>query len=373
MRLLFVGTYPEPGGAACHFVSLTTALAEAGHHVAVVATPGCGIWRALEQHERISLYAATFTSRFTRAAMHTVSQAVQEVRPDWIFSVFEQDYFGAAMVATRRRVPLALVLHHAGLKRSSRFALKHLAQRYLVPSTDLGNWVRTFGVPGERISVLHNPVDTSYFAPDPERRARQRATLGLGPDDVLVGYVGRIEANKGVLTYATALSKAMDQVPTLRALWVGFGRLEPDLDAIINASPHATRHMRLPWADDVRSHYAAMDFLALPSTGRESFGRVLVEAQSFGIPVLGSDIGGIPETMDVGASGQLVRPGDVDAWATAIADMATDNARRQRMGLAARQFVSTRFDSRLIVSAFEQLFALSPDAAVTPRVASSRL
>src|SRR5688500_5793594 len=48
LRLLFVGTLTEPGGAASHFVSLTKAMSSAGHSVSVVATPGCGIWRALE-------------------------------------------------------------------------------------------------------------------------------------------------------------------------------------------------------------------------------------------------------------------------------------------------------------------------------------
>lgn len=103
------------------------------------------------------------------------------------------------------------------------------------------------------------------------------------------------------------------------------------------------------------AYYAAMDIVVLPSTGRESFGRVLVEAQSCEIPVLGSNIGGIAETMKPGATGRLVAPGDSAAWADAITSLALDKDGRRAMGAAGRAFVRERFDSASIVKAFVKL------------------
>lgn len=355
LRLVFVGTLPEPGGAASHFVSLTTAMAAAGHRVSVVAAPDSGIWRALENNSLVKLYAAAFTRTFETSAMRVLRQAVRDLRPDRVIGVFERDYWGTALVAAQCRVPLALFLHHAGLKRSNRLVLPWIRRRFLLPSENLRRWLISRGVSAGNTDVLYNPVDTNYFRPDPMLRDSERAQLGIAADEVLVGFIGRIESNKGVLPFAEALNHAMARVPNMRALWVGFGRRESELDAFIQNSPFAHRHLRRPWTEDMLPYYSAMDMVALPSTGREAFGRVLVEAQSCAIPVLGSDIGGIAETMDVGTTGQLVAPGDVDAWSNALTSLASDPAMRKTMGQAGRAFVRHTFDSSTIASAFEKL------------------
>lgn len=355
LRLLFVGTLAEPGGAAAHFISLTNAMATAGHRISVVAAPGSGIWRALENNSRVKLYGAAFTKTFESSAMRVLRQAVQDLRPDRVIGVFERDYWGTALVAAQCHVPLDLFLHHAGLKRSSRMVIPWLRRRFLLPSENLRHWLISRGVSAGRTNVLYNPIDTSYFKPNAELREQTRAELGLKKDDVLVGYVGRIESNKGIVPFAESLNKAMAVVPNLHALWVGFGRREPERDAIINGAPFAARHIRRPWTEDMLPYYSAMDMLALPSTGREAFGRVLVEAQSCSLPVLGSDIGGIAETMNVGVTGRLVEPGNVNAWAQSLIDLANDANLRQRMGAAGREFAKSEFDSTVIAAAFEQL------------------
>ena len=355
LRLLIVGTHPEPGGAASHLVSLTTALASLGHRIAVVATPGSGIWRALEPVTGVTLYGATFTRVFESSAVHALRQAARNLRPTHVVSVFERDYWGSAYVAARLRLPLYLFVHHAGLKRANRIALPWLRRRFLLPSENLRQWLVARGVPAGRTEVLHNPINTCHFRPNAALRASTRGALGLANDAVVIGFVGRIESNKGVIPFANALNLAMARVPALHALWVGFGRREPDLDQIIHGSPFAHRHIRCPWVDDPLPYYSAIDMLALPSTGREAFGRVLVEAQACGIPVLGSNIGGIGETMQVDVTGRLVQPGDVDAWADEVIGMALNPAGRARMGATGRAFARSAFDSAVVAAAFERI------------------
>ncbi len=330
-------------------------MASAGHRVAVVATPGSGIWRALEPNADVTLYGAAFTRTFESSAMRVLRQAARDLRPDRVIGVFERDYWGTAVVAAQLQVPLLLFLHHAGLKRANRIVLPWLRRRFLLPSENLRRWLISRGVAAGRTDVLYNPIDTCHFEPNAALRASTRAALGLANDAVLVGFVGRIESAKGVIPLAKALNLAMARVPTLHALWVGFGRRESDLDQIIQTSPFACRHTRRPWTDDPLPYYSAMDMLALPSTGREAFGRVLVEAQACGIPVLGSNIGGIAETMQVDVTGRLVEPGNVDAWAQEVTQLVLDPAARTRMGRAGRAFVQSAFDSAVIAAAFEQL------------------
>jgi glycosyltransferase involved in cell wall biosynthesis len=88
----------------------------------------------------------------------------------------------------------------------------------------------------------------------------------------------------------------------LRALWVGQEEAHPRLRAVL-APGLQERHLLRGWTADVRPLYAAMDVLAMPSEWLEPFGRVSIEAQACGVPVLGSRIGGIPETLREGEAG----------------------------------------------------------------------
>jgi glycosyltransferase involved in cell wall biosynthesis len=157
---------------------------------------------------------------------------------------------------------------------------------------------------------------------------------------------------KGIFTLLEAASAAMRTEPKLHCLWVGDGPDAALLHERIAAEPEtAHRHHFTGWTHDVHPYYKAISVLAFPSKLPETFGRVAVEAQACGVPVLGSDIGGVPETMQAGVTGFLLPPIDVDAWRDAILKMA-DSDRRQTMGTAAREFVAHHFSTTVIAKDF---------------------
>ncbi len=350
MRLLFVATLPEPGGACTHTVNLVSALIAAGHSVTVIASHGRGVWEELGERPGLRRVAATFSTAFDEVASAIVERVLAEDRFDHVFAVFEQDYWGSLRVARRLKVPASLFLHHAGMKRTNRLLLPFARPHYIVPSNDLREWIVARRIPHKRVAVLANPIDTEFFQPNPELREAARSTFGFTANDVVIGFVGRLESNKGVIPFAQALNAAMVTHPNVRALWIGSGRREFEVDTVISEAVDPSRHVRRPWTRDVLGALCAMDVLALPSTGRESFGRVLAEAESCEVPVLGSAIGGIPMALEDGVSGMLVPAGDVDAWANAIRRLADDPASRATMGRAGRAFVQSRFDRRAIAN-----------------------
>jgi glycosyltransferase involved in cell wall biosynthesis len=250
--------------------------------------------------------------------------------------------------------------------------ITRLVRAVIVPSDYLRRRTIERGLPPERVLVLPNPIDVDRFMPDPELRVQVRSSLGLRDDDVLLGYVGRFEPPKGVETLAHAANRAMSVDSRLHVLWVGHGKSEKALRDLTEHGEFPTRHHWSPWVDDVRPMYAAMDLLALPSEGSETFGRVLVEAQAYGIPVAGAANGGIPEALVEGETGLLLPKRDVERWATAIADFVSDDARRFRFGAAAREF-ALRFDSHRIADEFlDVLEALSPATRVARQVNTPR-
>jgi glycosyltransferase involved in cell wall biosynthesis len=352
-RLLFVGTNRGPGGTESHFVSLATGMAKAGYEVAAAVRPDDVIARALAADGAVALHEAAFDHAVSRRAIRQLARICRMVRPDWIIGSFANEFWSLSIVARSQGIPLALFLHIQKISRLSAPLFPWLASRFILPSEYLRDWVvARRGMPRWRTRVLYNPIDVEHFRPDAARRDAARRRLGFSPNEVVVGFAGRFERQKGVFVLAEALERVMDRLPNVRALWVGGGELAADVESTIAASPHAHRHVRADWSNDIVGCFAAMDILAFPPIRRESFGRVSAEAQACGLPVVASRVGGIPETLCEGRSGVLVPPGDVHAWSEALSTLASDPELRTRMGVAGREQACQRFASARIATEF---------------------
>jgi glycosyltransferase involved in cell wall biosynthesis len=352
MRVLFVGSNRGGGGTESHFISLARALSESGHEVSAAVRPDDFIHRGLAGDDRIRLFPVEFNSRRDLRAVRDLVRIARAVRPDWIVGAFKAEYWGLAIAAKAADVPLVLFSHlDQRIRPLMLNRLMRLVRGVIVPSDYLRQRKIERGLPAQRVFVVPNPIDVDRFKPDATLRASVRSSLGLCDNDVLLGFVGRFEPAKGVETLADALNRAIGVDSRLHAFWVGHGKSEQALRDLTTQGSCPTHHHWSPWLDDVRPAYAAMDMLALPSEGSETFGRVLVEAQAYGLPVLGARNGGIPEALSEGKTGLLLPKRDVESWATAITDLASDENRRLRFASAARDF-ALRFDSRRIADEF---------------------
>lgn len=358
-RLLFVGTNRGPGGTESHLITLALGMADAGYAVSGVVRQDDVIARALAADGRIGLRYAAFEANGRREARRDLAEACRAERPAWIIGNFAREFWPLSIVARSQRVPLALFLHIQKIPRFSAPFYPWLASRFVLPSRYLQDWVvHRRGMPRSRTSILYNPIDVQRLYPDAARRSAARAALGFAPNDVVIGFAGRFERQKGVLVLQSALEIVMASAPNARALWVGDGELATRLEGAIQASPHAARHVRLPWSSDIVTHYAAMDILVLPSTRRETFGRVAAEAQACGVPVVGSRVGGIPETILENESGLLVPPEDARMLSEPLLRLVNDASLRARMGAAGRAQAVERFATPHIARQFAKLLKL---------------
>jgi glycosyltransferase involved in cell wall biosynthesis len=334
------------------------AMAAAGYEVAAIVHPDDVISRALAQDGRIALHDAAFAGGVDARATRDVARICRAHRPNWMIGSFAREFWPLALVARTQRIPLALFLHIQKLSRWSAPLFPWLASRFILPSEYLRNWVvRRRGMPRWRTRVLYNPIDVEHFRPQPGLREESRRRFGFSPNDIVVGFAGRFERQKGVHVLAAALEGVMGRFPNARALWVGGGEVASAIDAQLAASPFADRHVREPWSNDIVACFAAMDVLAFPPIRRESFGRVSAEAQACGLPVVASRVGGIPETLRENVSGLLVPPGDVPAWTDALATLVGDAALRARMGAAGRAQAEERFAAARIAAEFGRILS----------------
>lgn len=175
-------------------------------------------------------------------------------------------------------------------------------------------------------------------------------------------FVGRLVERKGVKHLVEALARLPPELGA-RLVIIGDGPERAALERGIRDSGLGTRvELRGRVSDEeLRATYASSDVLVLPSIldargDTEGLGVVLLEAMSYGVPVVASDIGGITDIVEHNESGLLVPPGDPAALAQALERLARDPALAQRLGAAGEQRVRRAFGWPEIMAKWNQVY-----------------
>lgn len=202
-------------------------------------------------------------------------------------------------------------------------------------------------------------VDLTAFAPcrfPVERVKALRHTLGLGEFDTVVGYVGRLDRDKGIRELLQAFVCLGRDHRRLRLLLVGY-RVAGDRDT---ATDELTRELSetvvcTGFRDDVPAMLACMDVLVSPSY-RDGFGMALAEAAAMGKAVVATNTRGSRAVVIDGVTGLLSSIGDVAALAEGIRTLVDDPVVRARMGVAGRQLAVERFDRRRVLEIYQAIY-----------------
>ena len=204
----------------------------------------------------------------------------------------------------------------------------------------------------DRVHWISNGVNVRAFTADP---VEARLSLGLSPDDLVVGFVGRMVGEKGIVELVQAMASVRERVPRAKLLLVGdtfSGDWDTDIKGILREMIQAnglTDHIVMPgYLEDVPKAMAAMDLFVLPSY-REGMPRTVIEAMASGKPVVATDIRGCREEVIDGVTGRLVPPRDAASLADAIVEVLSDPAKASAMGEAGRQRAFNHFDEEMVL------------------------
>jgi glycosyltransferase involved in cell wall biosynthesis len=205
----------------------------------------------------------------------------------------------------------------------------------------------------EDIGYLGNGIDVVRFDRarlNPDLLKQKRRELGLPEGAPVVGFVGRLVAEKGIIELFKAAAIARQRIPALRLLLVGdVDHVKPDALQPTIAAEYglAEACVFAGWRQDMPEMYALMDVFVLPSH-REGFPRAPMEASAMEVPCIVTDIRGCREAVEHNRNGVLVPLGNFKALAEAIIDLLMNPAKAGRMAQAGRQMAMTRFDERLV-------------------------
>jgi glycosyltransferase involved in cell wall biosynthesis len=362
-KALVVGAYQKKAEelAALPGVELTVAVPP------VWREPGVGD-QALERRflhgYKLAVLPIWLNGRHHTHFYPAIERLVARVRPD-VFHIDEESFNFATYQAMRAGVRYGArccFYNWATLDRRypppfgwfEQYAFRHAAHA-IAGVQDAAEIIRRHGYGGP-ISVLPQfGVDPDLFAPKDERSDEQSSSFVPGSSSFVVGYLGRLVPQKGLLDLVEALRLLP---PRTRVRLIGDGAQKQQLLARAAALSLHDRIELVAWTNDVPAELRRLDALVLPShttrSWKEQFGRVLIEAMSCGVPVVGSSSGEIPNV--IGDAGLVYPEGDVGALAEVLGRLANQPELRADLARRGRARVLERYTQSALARQYYQIY-----------------
>ena len=336
---------PHMNGVTGSVLQILRHLERSGHRAHVIAPDAAGI--PTEMHGATiepvtSLALPGYRNvRVGAATAQRVATSLAAFGPDVVHlaSPFALGWRGV-LAAARLELPavaayqtdVAAYAERYRVAATTNFAQSHILRLHrratltLAPSTESEQQLIALGV--DRIRRWGRGVDADRFRPDARDERWQRP----GGDEVVIGYVGRLAAEKQVEDL-----RVLQKIPGVRLVIVGDGPSRPRLQALM---PDAAFLGHLD-GDELATAMASFDIFVHPGES-ETFGQTLQEAHASGVPIVATGRGGPRDLVRMGIDGWLYRPGDLEDLRMRVADLAGDARKRRAFGRAGRTAVEGR-------------------------------
>jgi glycosyltransferase involved in cell wall biosynthesis len=239
----------------------------------------------------------------------------------------------------------------------------HRCRTIVTLSDGMGDYLHAHtGVARSRLLTINSMVDLQRFRPPlPEERSTQRARLGVGPADFLVGCVGVVRDKKNQIEILTRMLPELRKLVPESKLHF-FGDYEPAHDdycrrfaAVLDESGLQRVVTMHGHQSDMAGNYQALDAIVIGSRN-EGLARCMIEGMAVGVPVVSFDVCSAREMLEPTGAGVVVRQGDHAGLAAVLAALAGDPQRRSTMGTEGRRAAELRFDPECIAAAFRALY-----------------
>ncbi len=280
---------------------------------------------------------------------------LSRIKPDIVHTHSVQSDFVGHLVCVLRKFKNRVTTQHRAFhpKQKTLFyrlarTLTHRSAKVIAVSSYCRQYlVNELGYQFDNIRVVHNGIDLSKFVP--------KNYYGKKDKFVKIGTLGRLHTSKGLPTLIKAISRIAAEID-VRCTIPGSGELERDLKKMVGDYNLNDKVKFLgPLNEEEKIRYLLdLDIFVQPSYW-EAFGIAILEAMAVGLPVIASDLDGIPELVIDRKSGLLVRPKDEKKLAQALIVLSKDPQLRRELGVNARKH-ATQFSVQKTVSHLENIY-----------------
>ncbi|HEV7210058.1 MAG TPA: glycosyltransferase [Mycobacteriales bacterium] len=309
-------------------------------------------------------------------ALHQITALLQETDVDVVHT--HSAKAGAIGRLAARRAAIARIVHtyhgfpfHEFQSAPRRAAFVEVERR-LGRFTDIGlcvgagvaaEAVRRRLIAPERVRTIGVAVDSTAPACTPAGRAAARATLGISPDALVVGSVGRLAYQKAPEDFVAALATLGR--PDVVGVWIGDGELAEKMRRAVDRMAPKARVILAGERADVPALLPALDVFALPSR-YEGLPVAIVEAMMCGIPVVATAVNAVSDVVIPGVTGLLVPPERPDLLAGAIRYLLDEPAFAAQMATEARLRLGAQHSNEALGRALTSAYLPSTELTAVP-------
>ena len=260
---------------------------------------------------------------------------------------------------------VSVIAHVHGLARTRSWKRKltnWLILRYVKKILAVSDSVRkdviksNWGLDAEKVITVKNCIDLTTIDNIKIDKREARLRLGLTEDEIVFGTVGRLAITKGQSYLIDAFAQVRKKITHARLVIIGDGPLFRDLEkkaADLGVSPWI---LFTGYRNDVLELLRAFDIFVLPSLA-EGLSIALLEAMASGLPVIASNVGGIPEVFGNCDCGKLVHPKDINALASAMVEFGSlDNDIKTILGEHGRKRIEEEFTTDVMISRLIEIY-----------------
>ncbi len=324
------------GGSERHLATLLPALARRGVDVHMCVLAAGDVDRFLADLAAVGVPATVLPAGpdVNPAAVARLVATIGRLRPDLVHTHLIHAHTHGQMAARLRRGTAAVTTFHAAHPpftrepyRTASRLVGRWPRRTIAISEHLGRFVVDHGLADPaRVRVVHYGIEADGW--------RLPAVDAARAEEVVVGVASRLVPEKGHADLIDAVAEAGRRGARLRLQIAGDGPLRAELEARAAAALDPGSYRFLGFVADIRVFLNACDVFAFPTTPDfgEGFGMAALEASAAGRPVVGTDVGPIPEVVADGVSGIIVPPRSPARLAGALVALAQDEGLRRRLG-----------------------------------------
>jgi len=360
MKILLLANHLNPGGIATYTISLAQGLKNKGHLIKVASRGGEWCRRLEElgiEHIYLSLHTKSELSPRIFFAKRELLKRLETDRVDILHAQTRITRVLAQFMRNHSGIPFVSTAHG--------FYTRRLGQRFFpcwgdgvvaISQAVKNDLVDKFKLDKRKIKVIYNGIDVyrSNKIITDQDKAQIKEDLGIDSEKVVVS-ISRLSFIKGQIYLVRAMEKIARDYPGLSCIIVGEGEAEDSLRKETDNLNLGKRVRFLKSVEDTTKILSIADVFVLP-TMQEGLGLAILEAMASGIPVISTNIGGIPEIIRDGTNGLLVPAQDASALAGAISRLLKDEPLRIRLALNGRETVREKFSAERMIGESENFY-----------------
>jgi len=359
MNILYIANHLNIGGITSYIYTLASGLKKKGHNIYIATSDGIMLPEFIKKgFTYLPIPIKTKKEIGPKIVMceFVLAGSIRRFNIDIIHSHSRTTQVLGTLLRRHTGIPHVYTCHGFFKRRLLRRMFPCWGDKIIAISEQVKeHLLDDFDVDEKQIVVVHNGIDIDKFkSQNPKAKSEIKKELGLGNGPV-VGIVARLSDVKGHKYLIEAMKDVLKEFPDAQLLIAGDGKEKNNLVNLANSLGISDKIIFKPEAHGTKEILSVMDVFVMPSL-KEGLGLALMEAMSSGVPVIGSDIGGIKTLIQDDVTGLLVRPADAIRLSRAIVSVLKNRKMAESLAKQASRFINENFSQEKMVLKTEEVY-----------------